>query len=315
MAYGENLLDGVNLNNIDWTSSDIPDITFDFTSVGSPALGVPLDLSSVDYSSVPYNPDNSRYDNRYYDWATQQAELDRKLQRDLAYANMFNSMNMANMQFMGQAQSNQINYQMNRENIEFQQEENRIAREREDNAIQRRALDLAKAGLSKTLSAGSPASAQSMQAPRYTFSHQNPYSGFAQFGVQLANAMANIRYLDSLTNVNNINASTLLDSNIENLRITESKAGIMALSKNMTEDTYNALVQMTNLSAYSTKQDIELKAEQIVNYQIKNNMLDYEDKHKALTYWIDNLTSIVGSLTGTPALPRTSNSSVVSSFI
>lgn len=311
-VYDENLLDGVNLNNIDWTSSDLP--TFDFTS-GSSALSVPLDLSSVDYDSVPYNPNNSSYDDRYYQWASEQANLDRKLQRDLAFANMFNSMNMANLQYMGQAESNRINYQMNRENIEFQQEENRIAREREDNAIQRRALDLAKAGLSKTLAAGSSASAQSMTAPKYIFSHQNPYSGFAQFGVSLANSLANIRYLDSLTNINNINASTLMDSNIENLRITESKAGIMALSKNMTEDTYKALVEMTNLSAFSTKQDIELKAEQIVNYQIKNNMLDYEDKHKALTYWIDNLTSIVGSLTGTPALPRTSNSSVVSSFI
>lgn len=54
---------------------------------------------------------------------------------------------------------------MNTQNIAFQQRENEIARAREDNAVQRRALDLQAAGLSKTLSAGSPASAQPMTAP------------------------------------------------------------------------------------------------------------------------------------------------------
>lgn len=75
---------------------------------------------------------------------------------------------------IGGTTSNIMSGNLNERNIAFQRQENEITRQREDNAVQRRALDLQRAGLSKTLSAGSPASAQALTAPRDERTYVNP---------------------------------------------------------------------------------------------------------------------------------------------
>lgn len=76
---------------------------------------------------------------------------------------------IANQNIAYQREANEANLsylrEANAQNIAFQQKENDITRAREDNAVQRAAADMQAAGLSKTLSAGNPASAAALNAP------------------------------------------------------------------------------------------------------------------------------------------------------
>lgn len=279
-------------------------------------------LSEFNFSSLPsstgsttnnyYNVE-SPYDDRYY----KDKEADRAASLKAAEATASATRAAAYQNYLGVLKQNASNEAINTANINFQKNENELARAREDNAVQRRVADLQRAGLSSTLSVGNPASAQQMTAPRAEMYYKNPYGplydaevAIMQNKLQLMGQSSQVEYLNSLTRLNNIDAETRYQQNLANLDYSISKAKIEAVSKNITESTINNVIRQIDFSTLKTESEVRLLAEDIVEQQIKNDMLDFSNKHKAISYWFDLINS--GAKTKNDTL--TSAGSAMSSF-
>lgn len=251
-----------------------------------------FDFDSSYPASTVNNYYNYSYPNPYNeDYYRNEAENRRSAERqsqELAAANRY----AASLQYQGVVRANEINKEINQANIDYQKAENELARAREDSAVQRRVADLKQAGLSSTLAAGNPASAQQMTAPRSEMYYQNPYAHLMEYvsnKIAIAHEVAQVRYLDSLSNLNNIDAQTRASQNMANLRYSESRAHLEELSAKYSAETIDARIRQINLSNLKTEEDIELVARQIVEQDIQNNILSYQDKMKGVTYWVDTI--------------------------
>lgn len=170
---------------------------------------------------------------------------------------------------------------MNSQNIAFQQKENDITRLREDNAVFRRALDLQNSGLSKTLSAGSPASAQALtapstQAPNYSYKYEN-----ALLKLQLADSIASYKLKQSEANKNNAQASTvakqseLYDSQIGLNKVNERLTSIVGENKQREIDSQ---ISYYTQQIAESKSRVGLNNEQILklSYDITKTIAETE---------------------------------------
>lgn len=267
--------------------------------------------SDFNFSSLPsstgnitnnYYNVNSPYDDRYY----KDKEADRAANLKAAEAEASAIRSSAYQNYLGILRQNASNEAINTANINFQKNENELARAREDNAVQRRVADLQKAGLSSTLSVGNPASAQAMTAPRAEMYYKNPYGplyeaqvAIAEKKLQLMTQSSQVEYVNSLTRLNNIDAETRYQQNLANLDYSISKAKIEAVSKNISESTINNVIRQIDFSTLKTESEVRLLAEDIVEQQIKNDMLDYQNKMKAVTYWSDLINDSIRTFRGT----------------
>lgn len=185
---------------------------------------------------------------------------------------------------------NNIKYQReaNNQNIAFQRQENEITRMREDNAVQRRALDLQNAGLSKTLSAGSPASAQPLTAPQtQAVNNQFKYESVLQ-KMNIANVLQNMAVKQAEIKI----AQQKADN--ETMVAESESAKNYASVDNLGSSTRynNALAELTEQKTpyeiQQLKKDIDY-----TTWQINNAMADYRIKGETVKKIIAETSHIV----------------------
>lgn len=191
--------------------------------------------------------------------------------------------------WLGIRQTNKVNKQISDDNLAAWKAENDLTRERENDANQRAVKDLHAAGLSATLAAGNPASAQALRAPQSEFYYQNPYSGISESINNVFSGIKNIseaKYLNSLTNLNNIDAQTRFETNKAKQQYYVAQSYLEKRYGDLFDRTFEEQInKIINENVY-TREQIENIVVDTVNKNIQTKILSYTEKNLVVKFWL-----------------------------